>query len=305
MRTEIKNRKENTKLNYLLSLLPGDINAYICKYISDNPGKQIDEIRMHCGAPLCLISDFSNIKTDKIITKKHIEECVTSFCKGAIYACFNTIKEGYISIGQGIRVGICGRATVQNGQITGITDFSSLNIRMPKRIYYAGDYLFEVLEKENFSSSVLIYSPPAVGKTTILRELAYKLSNLVNPIRFSVIDTRDELVSGIEDSISADTYISYPKGEAITLATRTMTPQLIICDEISTKEEADAVLYSVGCGVTIIATTHASSIEELKSKEILFRHLQKSIFKYALGVKRSCNSNKYEYTLSSLDEKCI
>ena len=291
MRIQIKYHKtKDTRLEYLLEFLPNELKAYIEKYILDNPNISIDEIRLHANAPLCLISTFKNIKTDYYVSNELIEEALLCFCKGSIYAYFNTIKEGYISLGHGIRVGVCGKATIQDGQITGVSDFSSLNIRMPKRILYAGDYIFRLLQNDKFRSSILLYSSPGVGKTTILRELICKLSRLDDPLRVSVIDSREEMISGIDDTICTDFLLSYPKDKAISLATRTMTPQIIICDEISTIEEAYAVLNSANCGVSFIATTHASSFEELKNKEILTPLFQRNVFTYALGVKREYGS---------------
>jgi len=306
MKVNIKYQKPREKrLDYLISLLPRDIKVYLEEYLHDNNNISIDEIRLHANSYLCLISSFRNIRTSLYITQSHIEETLLSFCKGSIYSHFNTIKEGYLSVGQGIRVGISGKATIQDGNVTGISDFNSLNIRMPKRISGAGDYLFDLLKNESFTSSVILYSAPGIGKTSILRELICKLSYMDEPIRVSVIDSREELISGIEDDISVDFFLSYPKEKAITFATRTMTPQIIICDEISTIYEAHSILNSVNCGVSFIATTHASTIDELKNKDILIPLFQRNVFKYAVGVKRNVGSKKYEYKLSSLSECSI
>lgn len=303
MKIEIKDIKSKDKhLEYLLSFLPDRIKSYLIEYTKGNPYTVINEIRLHSNSFMVLISSLINIKTDLYINVSDIEETVISLCSGSVYSHFDTIKEGYISVGMGIRAGVCGKASFQNGMISGISDFSSINIRMPKRIYSAGDYVYKILKESNFNSSILIYSAPGVGKTTILRELIYKLSSMPSPIRFSVIDSREEIIT--EDSIDAsmDIYLAYPKGIAITLATRTMTPQLIICDEISTLDESEAILSSVNCGVKIIATTHASSFEELKNKKQIAALLNSSVFDYAIGVERLQGSKRYIYTLDSLKE---
>ena len=301
MKISLNYKKEtNKRLSYLLDLLPMDIRDYLVSYFEKTPNISIDEIRLHRDSKIVLISRFSSIVTDMTVYKSHIDNTLLSICKGSVYSYFNTINEGYINVGQGIRAGICGRATIQNSNISGISDITSINIRLPKRIYHAGDYVFELIKGENFKSSVLLYSPPGVGKTTILRELIERISHNDEHLRVSVIDTREELIYGIDNINSPDCFISYPKGTAITIATRTMTPEIIICDEISTKEEADAVLQGVNCGVTFIASTHASSYEELKNKANISSLLRGNVFKYAVGIKRDKGSTVYRYELNTL-----
>ena len=303
MKIEIKETKSKDKhIEYLMPILPNKIKCYLIEYISHNPYAIINEIRLHSNSFMILISSLVNIKTDLYINSNDIEETIISLCSGSVYSHFDTIKEGYISVGMGIRAGVCGKASFQNGSISGISEFSSVNIRMPKRIPFAGDYIYKILKENNFNSSILIYSSPGVGKTTILRELIYKLSTMPSPIRFSVIDSREEIIAGDDIDASMDLYLAYPKGIAINLATRTMTPQLIICDEISTLDETEAILNSVNCGVKIIATTHASSFEELKNKKQISSLLNSSVFDYAIGVERLQGSKKYVYTLNSLKE---
>ncbi len=294
--------KKDKHIEYILSKLPSKISHFINQYLKEYPQLKIDEIRLHSNSFMNLITSFKTIRTDLFITEDDILETSSLLCSDSIYSHFDTIKNGYINVGNGIRAGICGKATIQSGQITGIKDFSSINIRMPKRIYHAGDYVFDLFQKNNYKCSVLLYSPPGVGKTTILRELVYRLSTLSNPIRLSVIDSREEILSGLEINASLDLYLSYPKGEAINLATRTMTPELIVCDEITTREEAIAVLNSVNCGVNIIATTHASSFNELNAKEQILPLINNKVFDYAIGISRDIGATRYKFTLNSLKE---
>ena len=220
-------------------------------------------------------------------------------CQGSVYAHIETIKNGYISIGKGIRAGICGKAMVENGQFLGVNDISSISIRLPRFVNFAGEYTYKLLCESDFSKSVLIYSAPGVGKTTILRDLVYRLSKSKPFVRHAIIDSKEEITPFLSDDLTGNVYLSYPKGLAIELATKCMTPELIICDEISSLEESIAVSQSINCGISLVATTHASSFEELKSKEILTPLFNCKAFDLAVGVTRN-NCNKFEYTLDKL-----
>lgn len=306
MKFEIKYyKKEDELIAYILSFLPDSLRDYLSSFINKYQALKIDEIRLHAESYLSLICNFKNIKTDYYVSKEIIDKTVYSLCQGSVYAHFNTIKDGYISIGQGIRVGVCGKATIQEGSITAISDYSSLNIRIPKRIFNSSEKIFEILSQNDFSTSILLYSPPGVGKTTILRDLICKLSDMQNPLRVCVVDSREELCGGLDNDISSDFFISYPKGTAINLATRVMTPQIIICDEISTKEEAEAILASVNCGVSFIATTHASSYDEVIRKKILSSLFDKKVFEYVIGVTRDYGSKKYEFFINKTEEVIV
>jgi stage III sporulation protein AA len=290
-------------LSYTLKRLPSWIGTSIVELICKRKLTSINEIRLHSNSFLCLIADSKNIKTDIILTQDDINEIINLLCEGSLYAHFDTIKEGYISIGKGIRAGICGRASIENGKISAINDITSINIRLPKRIFNGADYLFNLLKESEFSKSVILYSRPGVGKTSILRELIYKISSEDPPPRHAVIDSREEITPFMKsEEISSDIFISYPKGLAIEIATKSMTPELIICDEISSESEATAILKSSNSGVKIIATAHADSFEELCSKEILKELFSHKVFDFALGISRKYGSKKYEFTLDTLCE---
>ena len=299
----IVNKKLDKALDFALKKLPERVQTSILDFISKATYSQINEIRLHAGSYVSLIVDSKNTVIDCYLTAEEIASIATSLCDDSIYAHYDTIKDGYISVGKGIRAGICGRASMENGKIKGISDISSINIRLPKRYFHSADYLFNLLEKNDFSSSVILYSMPGIGKTTILRELIYKLATYKTPIRNVVIDSREEITPFMEGMpSSSDIFISYPKGLAIELATKSMTPEIIICDEISSKDEADAILRAVNSGVKLIATAHASCFSELMSKEILKDLFRNKVFDYAIGIKRKIGSKRYEFSLNSIEE---
>lgn len=296
----IKKRYEE-EYGYVLARLPQKIRDGVISFLNENSYNHVNEIRIHKNAVITLIADSKNVKTNIKVTEKDMEETLNSLCQGSVYAHFDTIKDGYISIGNGIRAGICGRAVCKNGEIDGICEISSVNIRIPRMIYNASDKVFEILKNENFNASVLIYSAPGVGKTTILRDLIFRLGKENVQKRISVIDTREEITTCMEAPPNTDVFISYPKGIGIEIATKSMTPEIIICDEISSEKEAQSILKAVHGGVRLIATAHAGSFLELKTKDILKPLISAGVFDYAIGVKRKYGSEKYEYELNHIE----
>lgn len=291
--------KCNKSLDYCLSKLPLSIKEQVEKIIENTSFNSINEIRLHKNSYISLIVDLKNLKTNIFLDEDTLNVIFDNMCDNSLYAHFNTIKQGYISLGHGIRAGICGKASVENGEICGIYDISSINVRIPNHIPNASKFLFEFLKENNFNVSLLLYSSPGVGKTTILKDLIYKLITETDK-RIAVIDTREELTSFIENQENADFFIGYPKGLAIQLATKSMTPQIIICDEISSQSEADEILFSSNVGVKLVATTHADDFEELLSKKTLENIFKNKIFDFALGVCRNEGERKYTFTLNKL-----
>lgn len=289
--------KLQEELSYLFSFFPSELTMKINEVLFKNQYKRINEIRIKKNSLLHLIADSKSVVTDIYISEETVDEIFLSLCRGSIYAHADTIKEGYISLGRGIRAGICGTAVTENNVLVGVRDVSSINIRIPQIIPWASNYVYSLLEKSNFSASILIFSPPGAGKTTILRDLVNKLGAKSNK-RYAVIDTRDEILISETKNSHCDAYISYPKGYAIELATKSMTPEIILCDEISNENEANAILKASNSGVVLIATTHASTYDELISKKILKSIFDAKIFKYFVGVNRKNGEKKYNFTLN-------
>ena len=250
--------------------------------------KRVEEIRLHHGRRATLTSAGKNIPTPAVLTKQEIDRMLTRLCEGSVYAFRDTIAEGYIGLRGGVRVGVCGRAALSGGKICGVYDIDTLVIRIPHPSPPLGGEIAELIRKNEFTGGVLIYSPPGVGKTTLLRSLAKMLAVGERAVRVSVIDNRGELGYSLGDSnLCVDILSGYPKHIGISIAARTLSPQVIICDEIGSRAEAEAICEAQGCGVPLIATAHASSVRELLGRSGMGILHKSGCFSSYVGISRS------------------
>lgn len=201
-----------------------------------------------------------------------LAECFKYLCGHSVHSHEEEIKDGYISLKGGHRAGICGTAVVQNEKIVNIRNISSINLRIAKEYKGSADVIVNSVFDVGLCS-ILIIGPPASGKTTILRDLARQLSCCGNAYRkIAVIDERGEIaavsagVPQCDVGETTDVFTAYPKAEGIITAVRTMSPEFIICDEVGTKAECEALLGCMGAGVKIAATIHAGSFNELAAR---------------------------------------
>lgn len=228
---------------------------------------RVEEIRLHCGRRVTLTSSGANIPTPAVLTRGEIDSTLTRLCEGSVYAFRDTIAEGYISLRGGVRVGVCGRAVLSGGKIGGIYEVDTLVIRLPHPSPKVGREIAELLRDARYTSGVLIYSPPGVGKTTLLRSLVSILASGRDARRVSVVDTRGELAYSLDSpSLCVDILTGYPKHIGISIAARTLGTELIVCDEIGNRAEAEAICEAHNCGVPLIATAHAGTLPELLGK---------------------------------------
>ncbi|MBE6588483.1 MAG: AAA family ATPase [Ruminococcaceae bacterium] len=245
----------------------------------------LSEIRLREGSSLTLTSKDKSICVPHRCTDTDITYTVRALCGNSLYSHSETIKEGYICTDGGIRAGVCGRAVTEGGRIVSVTDITSISIRIPHRIPGASDEICKLIMKEGFRG-MIIYSPPGVGKTTALREIAARMGSKPYSVRIAVIDTRFEICGGLSGDLTVDRLAGYPRAKGMESALRTMSPQLMICDEIGSLSDSDAIRESYGSGVPTIVSAHARNVSELRKKEYIKDLIDMGAFSYAVGLSR-------------------
>ncbi len=280
------------RVERVLSFLPVQIEREIRRICRSREGdvSGIREIRARRGAR-CSVS----YKNEKIVLKgtlshKDAEDMLEKISGGSLYACRDKILNGYIPLGDGIRVGLCGTLSYEGGSAVGASDIGSFVFRIPTGECEFSEELLSVYRGEKFAG-MLIYSPPGVGKTTALRSLAGEIGKAC---RVCVVDERCEFIE--EDYLGSEVDIlrGYHKRDGIEIACRTMSPEVIMVDEIGFLE-AGSLLGVVRCGVPIVATAHARSFFELSQRADLSSLIGSGAFDVFVGIGRE--GGRYSLTV--------
>ena len=276
--------KEKSRVEMVISLLPYGVKAEIKRLsLGRREGLSgIREIRIRRNGLNSILIGRDEISLLSSVDEVEMDVLFDRLIGGALYAHRDSIAEGYISIGRGVRVGVCGRASYDGSGLVGISDMTSLVFRIPTGECAFKDELYNIFIS-GIGRGMIIYSPPGVGKTTAIRSLAYMASGGLNAKRVAIIDERGEFDEIDYLGRQVDILHGYKKGVGIEIATRTLSPQLIMVDEIGV-EDADAILSSIKCGVPIVATAHAGSKEELLSRAPLRGVFDARAFDLAVGI---------------------
>lgn len=246
-------------------------------------GQSADEIRMYVGGNIVCVAGGRNIRTSVVCTEEILRITVENLCGHSLYAHEESLRQGYIITAEGIRAGVAGRVIHSGDNIERITDFTSLCLRVPRRFPGVSDAICSYATADGLTSSVLIFSPPGVGKTTALREMADQLTK--QHYRVALIDTRYELGYGIGGDF-LDVFKGYPRSTGMEMAVRVMNPQFVICDEIFSEADANAVLQCASAGVAVVASAHGGSVEDLRRQRAINTLLERNVFRVLVQLHR-------------------
>lgn len=228
--------------------------------------------------------------------------------RGSVYAWEEEVRSGFITLEGGHRVGLCGRAVVEDGRIRTLKLVSSLNIRIAREVPGAADRLLPRLIRGGRFASTLLISPPQAGKTTLLRDLVRQLSTGVERLglkglRVGLVDERSE-VAGCHLGVPqrdvgprTDVLDGCPKAEGMMLLIRALSPQVVAVDEIGRPADALAVMEALHAGVAVLATAHGSGLADIRRRPALAELLSAGAFERAVILGRRSGPGTVEAVL--------
>ena len=246
--------KEDT----ILKVLPWDVRSIIQKEKLEF--EYLQEIRLREGKPLIFLYHDTEVipgakaRRPYLVTKDNIREMLEYISNYSLYACEQEMRQGFITIEGGHRVGLSGQAIMENGKVKNLKYISSVNIRVAHEMIGCADAVFPYIVCNRVLCHTLIVSPPGCGKTTMLGVAQNHLG-----IRTDILD-------------------GCPKAEGMIMLIRSMGPQVIAVDEIGTPEDVHAIEYAMHCGCKMLATVHAESMEELRKKPLFNRMIGEGRF---------------------------
>lgn len=224
-----------------------------------------------------------------IATKQMVEDIIFRASEFSVYSINEELKKGFIVLKGGERLGIAGTLVCEKGEIKTLNNFTSINIRIPHEIKNCSLDAFSFLVGEDGVKNTLIISPPGGGKTTFIRDFVNQLSIRNLSFNVLIIDERGE-IAGDNGELNvgkfSDVIAFSDKKTGFMQGIRAMNPHIIVTDEIGGDEDIKAIKYAGNCGVKVIATIHAGSLEELKAKEG-FEDLKNTFERYVLLSKRN------------------
>ncbi|WP_026906660.1 stage III sporulation protein AA [Paucisalibacillus globulus] len=270
----------------ILRLFPDEIKTAIKLKVGKRWDK-LQEIRVRLNQPIELIFD-SGMEwiTQARPNKKDNTFIVNQLSEFSLYRMEDELREGYITIEGGHRVGLAGKVNTVNGSVKAIQYITFLNIRIAKEKIGVATKVIPYLYENRFLNTLFVGSPQS-GKTTLIRDVIRIISsgwNQVPPKKVGVVDERSEIAACLKGipqhnlGNRTDVLDACPKAEGMMMMIRSMSPEILVVDEIGSEKDVQALLNAINAGVTVICTVHGQTLEELMKRPSILPLLEKKVF---------------------------
>lgn len=290
----------------IVKLFPPRVVEALGEYLKDNA---LQEIRLKIEKPIIITSSKGEVVLSYILGREDIKYILQRISNYSLYAYEEEIRQGFITIRGGHRVGLAGECVMDNGKIKTIRNISSLNIRICREILGCSKKVMKYIVEDKKVLNTLIISPPKCGKTTILRDIARNLSD--GGKKISIIDERSEIAASylgvpqMKVGIRTDVLDNCLKSEGLIMAIRSLSPEIIICDEIGTLKDIEALIMAFNSGVNIVVTLHGESLDDLINRSVFKELLENNVVERVilLSNREGVGTVENVYSLSKGGEK--
>lgn len=250
----------------------------------------ITEIRMRVNEKIIIcIKNKKYYLTDNdnhfvIVSKNMLENFMRRISENSLYAYNESLKQGYISLPKGVRVGVCGSYVFDGNNLVTIKDFQSVNVRIPHQVKNCSLNAYDFLVDGDNVLNTLIISPPGAGKTTFLRDFVFQLCEHNIPKNILIVDERNEICSCVDGEPAlalggfCDIIANCNKHIGFKNGIRSMSPDVIVTDELDLEKDLDIIKEALNSGVKVVATIHAKDVNELRRKSSFEQVLEEKYF---------------------------
>lgn len=299
MNVLVMKKMETKEFDEILYIFPDRIKK-VLSAVSSGVKSCTYEIRLRSGKPIVLFTDSGSnfLKPDSTVSiidsnhsmltfKDDLQQIVSCICGYSVYSHQNDIAKGYVTFGNGHRAGFCGTAVINNGDITALRDIDSINIRISRNFNSAADLLLEEISKNSDFNGIIIGGAPCTGKTTVLKSFAEKISSSYKfrYMKTVLVDERFEMFGGC--GLNCDVLSGFSKQDGISHAIRVLSPEIIVCDEITSIQEAETIVAGCYSGVKFVVSVHIGAPDDLFVRPVSKKLTDSGFFDYVVFLEKT------------------
>lgn len=287
------------------ALLPPFLRC-AARTVPEKQKREAEEFRLRMGRPMTILLPDGELAPPgcpaRPVNGEDLSAVLEIASHGSVHTVLEQLKNGFITVGGGHRLGICGSGVVRDGGVLNLRQLSSVAIRIAKEVRGSALEVLLQLYDGGELQNTLIISPPGRGKTTLLRELIRCISDGegVPPLRIGVADERGELAAMengmplMDVGARTDVMDGCPKEAGLLMLLRGMNPQVLAMDEVTAPQDLEALATAAGCGVRLLATAHGESLHELRRRPLYRKLMDEGIFRRAVIISMDRKCRRYQ-----------